>query len=86
MFAHVDEPEGLPGGIERALHHGFRRAHEGVDGSIGGGSGVDVQQAAAGGPSDGRRDGVDHLTRKKNDLTLEEKLICLMEKKWIHKY
>lgn len=61
VFAHVDEAEGLPGGVQRCLHHGCRGAHEGVDGPVGGGSGVDVQQAAASGAGDGCWDGIDHL-------------------------
>lgn len=66
MFAHVDEAEGPLGGVQRSLHHGLRRAHEGVDGPVGGGPGVDVQQAAARGAGDGCRDGIDHLERHRN--------------------
>lgn len=64
MLAHVDEAEGLPCGAQRSLHHGLWRAHKGVDGSVGGGAGVDVQQAAASGAADGRRDGIDHLVQR----------------------
>ena len=64
MSAHVNEAEGLTGSVQRSLHHRLRRTHEGVDGAVGGGSGVDVQQAAAAGAGDGRRDGVDHLRLK----------------------
>lgn len=70
MFAHVDEAEGLPGGVQRSLHHGLRRAHEGVDGPVGGGSGVDVQQAAAGGAGDGCRDGIDYLKTQETIASL----------------
>lgn len=63
MFAHVDEAEGLAGGVQRPLHHRLRAAHKGVDGAVGGGSGVDVQQAAAHRAGDGRGDGIDHLER-----------------------
>lgn len=61
MFAHVDEAEGLPGSAQRPLHHRLRGAHKGVDGAVGGGPGVNVQQAAARGLGDGCRDGIYHL-------------------------
>lgn len=72
VFAHVDEADGLPGGVQRPLHHGLRGAHESVDGAVGGGAGVDVQQAAARGAADGRRDGIDDLKPKNRDLFKRE--------------
>lgn len=63
MFAHVDEAEGPAGSVQRPLHHGLWGPHKGVDGPVGGGPRVDVQQAAAGGLRDGGGDGIDHLSR-----------------------
>lgn len=65
VFAHVDKGEGLPGGVQRPLHHVLRGPDKGVDGSVGGGSGVHVQQAAAGGAADRRGDGIDDLGQEK---------------------
>lgn len=67
VFAHVDKGEGLPGGVQRPLHHVLRGPDKGVDGSVGGGSGVHVQQAAAGGITDRRGDGIDDLRYAKRD-------------------
>lgn len=64
MFAHVDEAKSLAGAVQRPLHHRLRGAHKSVDRSVGGGSGVDVQQAAAGGATDGCCDGIDHLGKQ----------------------
>lgn len=69
VVAHVNEAEGLAGGVQRPLHHRLRGAHEGVDGAVGGGSGVDVQQAATRRAADGRGDGIDHLERTRSRLS-----------------
>lgn len=64
MFAHVDEAKSLAGSVQRPLHHHLRGAHKGVDRSVGGSSGVDIQQAAAGGAADGCGNGIDHLGKR----------------------
>lgn len=61
MATHVNEVERLTGGIQRSFHHSFRRAHKRVDGPVGGGSGVDIQQGTSGCAADGRRDGINDL-------------------------
>lgn len=65
MFAHVDEAKCLAGGVQCPLHHGLRGAHEGVDSSVGGGPGVNIQQAAAGSAPDGCGNGIYYLGKSK---------------------
>lgn len=64
MFAHVDEIKSLAGSVQCPLHHRLWGAHKGVDRSVSGGPGVDIQQAAAGGAADGSGDGIDHLAKQ----------------------
>jgi hypothetical protein len=60
LRAHVDALAGHACAGERALDDRLGRADEGVDGAVGGGSRVDVEQRAAGRCADRVGDGVDH--------------------------
>lgn len=73
MFAHVDEAKSLAGGVQRPLHHCLRGAHKGVDRAVGGGPGVDIQQAAARGATDGCGNGIDHLGKREKVAKTSQK-------------
>lgn len=76
MFAHVDETKSLAGGVQCPLHHCLWGAHKGVDRSVSGGPGVDIQQAAAGRAANGFGDGIDHLGKR-------EKVAEHRPQKWV---
>lgn len=59
--AHVNELPGHPGRTQRPFHHSLRGPHEGVDGAVGGGSGINVQQHTSRCPGDGLGHRVNHL-------------------------
>jgi len=59
--AHVDELPSHAGRTQCPFDDGFGRPHEGVDGAVGGGAGVHVQQRAAWCSGDGLPQRIDHL-------------------------
>ncbi len=61
VLAHVDEFGGLLHSLESGFDDRFGAADEGDDGAVGGFAGVDVEQADAARPLDGRSDAPDHL-------------------------
>src|SRR4029077_4646850 len=58
--AHVDARSCHAGGAERPFHRGGSRAHEVMNGAVGGGALVHVEERAAGSAADGLGDRVDH--------------------------
>ena len=54
--AHVDPGGGHPGCRQHPLYHTFRIADKGVDGAVGGFSGIDIEQGATFGIFDGLAD------------------------------
>ena len=65
MHPHINHTRSDPGHIESPLNDSIRRAHEGVDGAIGGWAGVHVQQVTPFRVDDGVSDGIDHLKPNK---------------------
>lgn len=61
VLAHVDELPGHTGCAQRPFDDSFRGPHEGVDGTVGGGTSVHIQQHAARCPGDGLPQCLNHL-------------------------
>lgn len=59
--AHVNELPSCAGCTQRPFDNGLRRPHKGVDGAVGGGAGIHVQQHTAGCPGDGLPQRINHL-------------------------
>lgn len=74
VFAHVNKAEGLSGSVQCPLHHVLRGPDKGVNRSVGGGSGVHVQQAAPRGVADCCSDGINDLKHEKNYVNYQIKI------------